>query len=100
MCLSLLQMFLLPGGTLHKSSEWTNKEHSRITVAFNLAHSPKPGFKWEMLLNETEVADLIAQRERNIGNVLPDASRAEWAFITSRPKDRYDAWMFGLGHQE
>ena len=66
-------MFLLPGGTLHSSSEWKNQDHSRITVAFNLAHLPKPGFEWELLLNETEVADLVKQRQgaRDI-NVLPE----------------------------
>lgn len=98
-------MFLLPGGTLHSSSEWKNQDHSRITVAFNLAHLPKPGFEWELLLNETEVADLVKQRQgaRDI-NVLPEYrsdpsahKTPSWAFITNRPKDRYEDWMHGLG---
>jgi hypothetical protein len=100
-------MFLLPGGTLHSSSEWMNKNHSRITVAFNLAHSPKPGFVWEKLMDEDEVAALIVEREKQCGatevdlpehRTQPDAFEpAAWAFITAKPEDRYEACMSNLG---
>ena len=48
-------LFLLPGGTLHRTTPWRLKEEPRITVAFNLAFYEKQGFVSEELFSEAEV---------------------------------------------
>merc|ERR1711907_107489 len=73
-------LFLLPGGTLHASAPWTNPEHARITVAFNLALVPKPGWVWVELFSKEEMAPMFPPNDMRYNT---------WAIAMQRPHYPY-----------
>jgi hypothetical protein len=85
-------LFILPGGTLHSTTPWTNIEEPRITIAFNVApaanvqpQNPKHYnlYSWIKLFTAAEVRQLKA------------ASREKWGMIVRKPPDRYHECMYG-----
>jgi hypothetical protein len=77
-------LFLLPGGTLHRSTPWKHPGHARITVAFNLAFYKKPGFVWEELFSKKEMKEMMPANDMRLNT---------WGMPLQRPRFPYSNCM-------